>query len=147
MKTEHTGLKFFCSKCEEQFTQKSKMERHSLAQHGNAKKWVCHELEVDCDENGTIRYLPCKLQFTTSDGLERHTNVVHKVGVQYPCIVCSKTFSYKTSLERHSLIHAGIKPHKCNHCEKSFRQKNQLAKHQKSTKNKNCAGKKLTKSV
>lgn len=45
------------------------------------------------------------------------------------CTVCDKQFLRKYHLQRHQLIHAGIKPFKCSVCSKLFRDKSNLNKH------------------
>lgn len=45
------------------------------------------------------------------------------------CILCNKTFSKMFSLNRHMLIHNGIKNHKCDHCGYCFVQKSDLDRH------------------
>ena len=133
--TEHIGLKVPCPKCDEKFKQKVHMKRHLLIKHGNAGKWVCDSYKCDFnEENGTVSYLRCKLQFKRSEALKRHKEVNHEIGNQYECKICDKNFSYKHSLIEHSNIHKGKKPHKCNHCGKCFRQKSHLATHLKSIK-------------
>ena len=36
------------------------------------------------------------------------------------CNQCQKVFKEKSSLASHKLMHSGITPYQCNHCEKSF---------------------------
>ncbi|KAG2457421.1 zinc finger protein 729-like [Polypterus senegalus] len=46
------------------------------------------------------------------------------------CNVCLKSFKFASKLERHKLIHAGLKPFKCPECGIAFRQAAHLKKHQ-----------------
>ena len=39
------------------------------------------------------------------------------------CEICHKTLADPSSLYRHRKMHAGIKPHQCPHCDKSFGQR------------------------
>ena len=41
----------------------------------------------------------------------------------FVCDLCNKSFSKRTSLVEHMLIHTGEKPHVCEVCNKSFRQR------------------------
>ncbi|XP_041986018.1 zinc finger protein OZF-like [Aricia agestis] len=47
------------------------------------------------------------------------------------CEVCLKTFTYKSQLVRHTIIHINEKPHNCDVCGKKFADKNNLKKHQR----------------
>ena len=49
--------------------------------------------------------------------------------IPYKFIHCNKTFSFKTHLTRHVLVHTGKKSHKCKVCEKSFNRSEHLTKH------------------
>ncbi|XP_041131121.1 zinc finger protein 91-like [Polyodon spathula] len=48
----------------------------------------------------------------------------------HQCSVCPKSFNSPSKLERHFLIHTGLKPFKCYLCAKSFRQLCHLQNHQ-----------------
>ena len=49
--------------------------------------------------------------------------------VPFQCNVCKKVFGFKRNLQRHLLIHAGLKPFPCAYCDEAFRQKKQLVNH------------------
>ena len=48
---------------------------------------------------------------------------------RYPCPHCGKTFPNNYEVKRHYMIHTGIKPHKCQFCDRSFRQRPHLKAH------------------
>ena len=48
---------------------------------------------------------------------------------QYICSYCSKAFTKRSNLLRHSLVHTGEKPYQCNQCDKSFSQNSDLLRH------------------
>ncbi|XP_069836833.1 zinc finger protein OZF-like [Dendropsophus ebraccatus] len=67
-----------------------------------------------------------------SDNLEivtRSTN--HRGDRIFPCYLCDKCFTRKSSLVRHQRIHTGEKPYSCSECHKSFTRKTTLVEHQK----------------
>ncbi|KAJ7490339.1 hypothetical protein B0H11DRAFT_1020460 [Mycena galericulata] len=47
----------------------------------------------------------------------------------WPCSECSKSFSRKGDLTRHSFLHTGYKPYTCSECDKTFAQHSGLKTH------------------
>ncbi|CAL4079605.1 unnamed protein product [Meganyctiphanes norvegica] len=47
----------------------------------------------------------------------------------YKCNQCDKDFSTKLNLEEHMSMHTGVRPYSCNHCEMDFPRKNYLKYH------------------
>ncbi|GFT52589.1 hypothetical protein NPIL_649221, partial [Nephila pilipes] len=50
---------------------------------------------------------------------------------QFPCSVCNKLFTEKSSVKIHMRIHSGEKPYTCKTCGKSYTQKANLKSHLK----------------
>ncbi|XP_066911364.1 uncharacterized protein [Clytia hemisphaerica] len=47
----------------------------------------------------------------------------------YRCPLCAKVFPFKSKLQRHVLVHTGIKPYKCTVCGRGFTQQIDLQRH------------------
>ena len=47
----------------------------------------------------------------------------------YFCDICNKTFRQKVALIRHQIIHTGERPYTCNICNKAFSDPSNLIRH------------------
>ena len=56
-------------------------------------------------------------------------NQIMPTSIVPTCQLCGRTFTRKSSLTSHTMIHEGIKPFNCVTCGKDFRKKNDLEKH------------------
>ncbi|KDQ54359.1 hypothetical protein JAAARDRAFT_60749 [Jaapia argillacea MUCL 33604] len=49
----------------------------------------------------------------------------------FVCEICSRDFTRKSNLETHKLSHLGKKPFRCTECERPFRTKSVLTRHER----------------
>ncbi len=45
---------------------------------------------------------------------------------RYPCDVCGKKFTRPQHVTRHMLLHTGVKPFRCDKCQKAFTREDKL---------------------
>ena len=60
--------------------------------------------------------------------LDRHL-LIHLSEKPYECHICSRRFSFRTSLVRHELLHSEVKPYLCQFCGRDFTRKEHLENH------------------
>ncbi|KAM9332401.1 zinc finger Y-chromosomal protein-like [Pholidichthys leucotaenia] len=114
-----------CDVCGKVMKNKSSLARHSFI-HTGQKPFSCHL---------------CELRFNRRDNLQHHLTHLHPDGAsrrekQRPaatwlCAVCGKTFSCRSRLKTHEVIHSGVKPHRCDLCPKAYMRTNDLEHHRK----------------
>ncbi|XP_039859788.1 endothelial zinc finger protein induced by tumor necrosis factor alpha-like [Simochromis diagramma] len=114
-----------CDVCGKVMKNKSSLARHSFI-HTGKKPFACHL---------------CELRFNRRDNLQHHLNRLHPDGVAkrekqrqvqaWLCAVCGKTFSCRSRLKTHEVIHSGVKPHSCDLCPKAYMRANDLEHHKK----------------
>ncbi|XP_039439786.1 zinc finger protein 431-like isoform X1 [Culex pipiens pallens] len=72
----------------------------------------------------------CGRVFENKTCLASHTRAKHKKSDNVPtCNICRKTFTARSSLERHMLLHNNEKPFACSQCDKTYRRNLDLKHH------------------
>ncbi|XP_055603792.1 oocyte zinc finger protein XlCOF6-like [Uranotaenia lowii] len=102
-----------CSECNQCFATKYNLKRHRWFKHSASKK-PSRLLMFECEL--------CKTKHMRLSELDSHIKHDHG-GEEYPylsCKDCTKTFSCRTKLTRHSLCHTDTGKNRCDICNKLF---------------------------
>lgn len=108
-KKENHGSRFYCRKCNRDFSTKTNLNRHMHSHDGN-RPFSCAE---------------CSKSFTQKSTLKQHM-YTHTGERPYVCEVCNRGFTQCKSLIFHMRRHTGEKPFHCEYCLITFRQKDAL---------------------
>ncbi|CAL8364198.1 unnamed protein product [Lota lota] len=112
--------KYNCKKCQLSFAKGREYLKHIMEQH--------KERGYGC----TICNRRFALKATYNAHLVIHREQLPDPAVQkyiHPCEICGRIFNSIGNLERHKIIHTGVKSHSCNQCSKSFARKDMLKEH------------------
>ncbi|KAM5180930.1 PR domain zinc finger protein 15 isoform 1-T1 [Mantella aurantiaca] len=112
--------KYACKRCQISFAR--------------GKEYLKHIMDVHA-ENGYSCSI-CHRRFALKATYHAHM-VIHRENLPdpevqkyiHPCEVCGRIFNSIGNLERHKLIHSGVKSHGCEQCGKSFARKDMLKEH------------------
>ncbi|KAM4795603.1 PR domain zinc finger protein 15 [Rhinophrynus dorsalis] len=112
--------KYSCKRCQISFAR--------------GKEYLKHIMDVH-SENGYDCSI-CHRRFALKATYHAHM-VIHRENLPdpevqkyiHPCEVCGRIFNSIGNLERHKLIHSGVKSHGCDQCGKSFARKDMLKEH------------------
>lgn len=114
-----------CDVCGKVMKTKSSLARHAFI-HTGKKPFSC---------------ALCPLRFNRRDNLRHHVSRMHADDAgqrrrrpeapRWLCAACGKTFSCRSRLKTHEVIHLGVKPHRCDLCPKAYMRTNDLQHHKR----------------
>nr|XP_061801585.1 PR domain zinc finger protein 15-like [Nerophis lumbriciformis] len=112
--------KYNCKKCQMSFAKGREYLKHITEQH-KERGYGC----AICNRRFALKA-------TYNAHLVIHREQLPDPAVQkyiHPCEVCGRIFNSIGNLERHKIIHTGVKSHSCDKCGKSFARKDMLKEH------------------
>lgn len=142
----HADKKFVCNVCNMKFYREDRLQSHKN-RYGHDENKISPEVQKPSDEKSTIKLINSWIrEELDSDNEEKG----------FPCKICGKSYDTKKSLSKHQLsthnseeegcascgemcncdekykeqkANEGLKPYKCNECNKSFNKEDKLQKH------------------
>ena len=109
-----------CAVCSKRLKSSRNMKHHMETIHK-----ICNEpqSEEDCPE--------CEMKFESKSMLNEHLIVIHNKELQYPCLLCTKSYKSRKVLSDHYSKDHSKESYKCLTCEKTFKRKSNLRVHTK----------------
>ena len=122
--------KFTCQKCNQQFYQKSCLDRHASENGTTCQKDRCRCPKCNTPHHMKRKISRCSLcvkKFRTEEALRLHV-LVHLGQKPFQCSICSKKFKFARELRNHSKYHTE-KQNKCPKCSLMLFKKSDLKVH------------------
>ena len=104
-----------CKHCGDNFKRRAHLDGHVIAVHSEERPHDCSICNKKFSTTTTLRSHilthslsrvkshvceDCGVKFLQKESLVQHTQAVHE-GVRYPCEICDKTFTTKSSVNKH----------------------------------------------
>nr|XP_049695721.1 zinc finger protein 729 isoform X1 [Helicoverpa armigera] len=104
---------YMCEQCGKMFNNATTLAGHMWLHTGHKR--------FQCDH--------CHKTFSMKSNLAGHMKLHESVRKLFECNICGKQFAFTFNLTRHMFIHTGLRPFKCDACEKAFRTSGELRAH------------------
>jgi KRAB domain-containing zinc finger protein len=138
-----TDKPFNCSKCNLSFNYKQNFKVHLLAHSKNPRPFQCdlcpknyavkqelgnHLIAIHSEQ--TLKCDECKFTTKRKANVLRHKKKMHSNNVKLlSCPICEKMFKTKQEVQKHQVVHKAEKDIECNTCGKMFGSQRNLQRH------------------
>ncbi len=138
---------FACQKCTARFSAAQTLQNHLKNIHlegaSRRKVYSCSKCDYSGDSSSAlcnhraihgdtrVNCLRCGQTYTSKLTLRAHMKRHDERNKDFRCSECDKAFFSKNELERHAIVHSGIKAHKCPLCAKYFTLEMNMKRHLK----------------
>ena len=136
----HTGEKpFECDICKIGFTQQNSLKTHKDIHYGNKPRFQCTSCPyvVGCKRDLSIHisriHQPISCQICKGTFIDKYKLKIHKKNHCFnnlKCSICNYSCSNKKRMGEHFLTHSDYKPFGCDLCDKRFRTRQEIKRHQ-----------------
>ncbi|XP_072746124.1 uncharacterized protein [Anoplolepis gracilipes] len=142
---DSSNVVYMCEKCDKQFESKQEYELHMRVAH-ELQKFTCNVCNKEFTNQSNLKMhmtthkqtkpnkgFPCDIcgkVLNHPSSVVYHKEAEHNNGRRFVCNKCNRSFKHKQLLQRHQLVHSDDRPFICKSCNASFKTKANLINHQ-----------------
>lgn len=131
---------FKCKECDKVYSNHNSFRKHQNYHAGLFKCKQCnkswnsnyalvqHEKSHTGDKQGNLCVI-CGKTFSDTSSLNKHHKSVHEKLTHFSCDVCDLKFYARKTFEEHMRVHTGERPFKCTLCPKTYKRVSDLNHH------------------
>ncbi|XP_029164724.1 zinc finger protein 567-like isoform X2 [Nylanderia fulva] len=145
MKEDSSAAIYMCERCDKHFESKQEYELHMKLVH-ELQRFTCNVCNkaftnqsnltmhmATHEQTKSNKGFPCDIcgkVLNHPSSVVYHKEAEHNNGRRFVCNKCNRSFKHKQLLQRHQLVHSDDRPYVCKSCSASFKTKANLINHQ-----------------
>ncbi|CAL1689498.1 unnamed protein product [Lasius platythorax] len=145
IKEDISDVIYMCERCDKHFESKQEYELHMRVMH-ELQRFTCNVCNKDFTNQSNLKMhmttheqtkpnkeFPCDIcgkVLNHPSSVVYHKEAEHNNGRRFVCNKCDRGFKHKQLLQRHQLVHSNDRPYVCKSCNSSFKTKANLINHQ-----------------